>query len=359
MRISLRSVSKKLKRLNYICNTLVADYKSRSVLEDQMVLDQWKGNIDPGPGRRFCIFASFDPQSRVADYVFHYVSQLCDLGFCIIFVTTSEQVRESDIDRLRSFCAYIVHRRNVGLDFGSWKIGLTFIPRPMTGKSLLLANDSVYGPLFDLRESFARAEREGYDLWGITDNWEVQYHVQSYFVYLNEAFCGSEAFSQFFAGMKLIDSKIVAINRYEVGLSQCALRAGFKVGALCSYTSIIKHALDDANQRLEKLSQLRVNFNGNIFSILFRKLPDPYMDEFNYYAWIRKKISKNIPLNQNHHFWRILIDAYRCPFMKTGLLRNPRANIPGLHEWPHVVDRTDYDTRLITDHFKRVSPRKA
>jgi hypothetical protein len=144
-----------------------------------------------------------------------------------------------------------------------------------------------------------------------------------------------------------------------VGLSQCALRAGFKVGALCSYTSIIKHALDDANQRLEKLSQLRVNFNGNIFSILFRKLPDPYMDEFNYYAWIRKKISKNIPLNQNHHFWRILIDAYRCPFMKTGLLRNPRANIPGLHEWPHVVDRTDYDTRLITDHFKRVSPRKA
>ncbi len=44
--------------------------------------------------------------------------------------------------------------------------------------------------------------------------------------------------------------------------------------------------------------------------------------------------------------------------MKSGLLRNPRATIPGLHEWPQVVDSTGYDTRLITDHFKRVFVRK-
>ena len=45
----------------------------------------------------------------------------------------------------------------------------------------MLANDSVYGPLFDLKEILARCDASA-DIWGMTDNRAGGYHLQSYFL---------------------------------------------------------------------------------------------------------------------------------------------------------------------------------
>src|SRR5215218_4427088 len=72
---------------------------------------------------KLCLFASYTFTSEVAAYVLYYLSELKKEGFTIAFITTS-RLTEASMDKLKSFCALIVERENVGIDFGSWKLGL-------------------------------------------------------------------------------------------------------------------------------------------------------------------------------------------------------------------------------------------
>ena len=74
--------------------------------------------------KRLCVFAHFNPQFRVAEYVFYYLQRLHDdVNADIIFSSTSA-IPTADRARLEALCLYIVIRKNQGYDFGSWQDGL-------------------------------------------------------------------------------------------------------------------------------------------------------------------------------------------------------------------------------------------
>ena len=47
---------------------------------------------------------------------------------------------------------------------------------------LVIANDSVYGPFGPLGPLLSRMDFGAADAWGMTETWQIRYHLQSYFV---------------------------------------------------------------------------------------------------------------------------------------------------------------------------------
>src|SRR4051794_30873889 len=99
-----------------------------------------------------CLFAHFDKDAFVDDYVLHYLAALKDLSFSIVFITTSPLSADEQA-KLAGLCNDVILRSNAGLDFASWAVGLQRYADTLDGR-LLLVNDSVYAPVGDLPRAF-------------------------------------------------------------------------------------------------------------------------------------------------------------------------------------------------------------
>jgi lipopolysaccharide biosynthesis protein len=183
---------------------------------------------------------------------------------------------------------------------------------------LLLANDSVFGPLYDPGEFFDAMRAEHADVWGITDSSEPGWHLQSYFLCVSRRARESRAFRDVFAqDFASFPDKRAIIDRGEIALSQALIRDGLTVRAYCPHERIA---------------------------------PRP---------------SRGASFNPTYSAWDALIVGQRCPFLKRELflarpddgdeVANWRAVAEGRHiaNWRAVVEGyTDYDTTLIDEYLR-------
>jgi len=139
----------------------------------------------PPPGRRtLVLFAHFDPQGIVDPYVVYYLKALQGLGATILFVSGSPMLTAEAVAPIRSLCAGIYTRRTLSLDFGSWHLAWCILGQ--RGWSLdqfdrfVIANDSVFGPLFPIEEMWR--EFHDADMYGVIENNEWVPHLQSFFL---------------------------------------------------------------------------------------------------------------------------------------------------------------------------------
>jgi lipopolysaccharide biosynthesis protein len=182
-----------------------------------------------------CYFSSFDRDSIVSDYIFYYLRQLRESGFDIVFISTSPSMSQLDLKRLQEIVAFVVHRANLGYDFYSWKIGMMVRPPAEKTQRVLLANDSVFGPVFPIDSFLSRMQDCDLDMVGITDSWWISYHVQSYFLYFSQKVVESGFLQRFFNDVRVLSSKTDIINQYEIGISKKLARERFTIGALVEY----------------------------------------------------------------------------------------------------------------------------
>ena len=106
--------------------------------------------------------------------------------------------------------------------------------------SLIFANDSCYGPLFELEPIFAKLDRMNVDFWGITKNKFgmrkqndkyivcVRPHLQSYFLVFNKNVFENEVFTTFINSIKVESEKNDVVISYEIGLFELLNNSGFK-----------------------------------------------------------------------------------------------------------------------------------
>jgi len=181
-------------------------------------------------GARVCLFSHYDRGGRVADYVVHYLAALRDAGLATIVVSTAPRLALAEIARLEPVSAGIIWRANVGFDFGSWRTALLLHPEVLDADTLVLANDSVYGPLADLGALFVRMA--GFDWWGITESLEGARHMQSYFLVFERPALRSPELRRFVAGIQLLERKQALIESYERRLRPRLERAGLRGGAV-------------------------------------------------------------------------------------------------------------------------------
>jgi lipopolysaccharide biosynthesis protein len=245
----------------------------------------------PPPERRtLVLFAHFDPQGIVDPYVVYYLKALYGLGATIVFVSGSPALTPESVAPIRPVCAGIYTRRTLSLDFGSWHLAWCILRRQGWSLDqfdrLVIANDSVFAPLFPLEEMW-NSFRDA-DMYGAIESAEQTSHLQSFFLAWDLNSRTRPFLTDFWNSFQYVVNKLALIRRYEVGLSVRARKAGFSIKPFVS-AATIKAAYGRSPEH-----QWADTFTGP-------------------------------PLNNTLYFWDGLIEHLRFPFLKTIL---PRHNEP-------------------------------
>jgi lipopolysaccharide biosynthesis protein len=274
----------------------------------------------PDDGRRLVLFAHYDPQDEVDDYVRFYLEKLHLLGWTIIFVSGSPNLRPDSAAKIAPFCSGMYTRRTLSLDFGSWHLGWQQMKRRgwqlAAFDRLLLANDSVYGPLFDLTEMFSQFA--GADMYGVTENRELSPHLQSYFLLWDLNGKTRTFIEDFWQEFRYVVRKKELIKRCEIGISQQARKCGLRQKAYISDAAARAVAAQHGDhEHMEEVSARSVN--------------------------------------NSLYLWDVLIAHLRCPFLKTDLPRRNRYGSAKIQELSSFLERwTDYDPLLIEHNLERL-----
>ncbi|OBB87289.1 rhamnan synthesis F family protein [Mycobacterium sp. 852002-30065_SCH5024008] len=277
----------------------------------------------PAGCRTLVLFAHFDPQGIVDPYVAHYLEALHELGATIVFVSGSPTLTPESVASIRSLCAGIYTRRTLSLDFGSWHLAWSILRHH--GWSLdqfdrfVVANDSVFGPLFPLQEmwdSFHDA-----DMYGAIENTQMITHLQSFFLAWDLNSRTRPFLNQLWDDFQYVVHKGMVIWRYEIGISARARRAGLSVKPFVSAAAIeAAHPSSSA------------------------------------YPWARRRSARN---NGTLYLWDSLIEDFRFPFLKTNLARYDMPWHASMARMRDVIEQhTAYPFQLIQSNVDRLG-RKA
>jgi rhamnosyltransferase len=196
----------------------------------------------PDSATRVCIFVHFGSDQIVAEYVFQY---LCELhkNHCAVFFISNSEVSAAEVTKLSQYCTTIATRKNCALaDFGAYQTGLELCLNSLQSdkiKTLILANDSVFGPIFPLDEMFNQMEKKNLDVWGVTDCIYPSYHLQSYFLAFNSPKNAHQYLTNFLnQTCTKVSKRKELISHCEVGLSQDLLKKNYLLGAYCQAEEI-------------------------------------------------------------------------------------------------------------------------
>jgi lipopolysaccharide biosynthesis protein len=175
----------------------------------------------------------------------------------------------------------------------------------------VLTNDSIFAPLYPKRMQEI-LQQNGKGILGMTDSYEIDYHLQSYFLMVFKDALLSDVFWEFWHSVKMLPMtyKQWIIRKYEIGFTQKMLRAGFSAQAI---------------YKIDKIAE-------------------------NYYQYHQgsKTIRK---INPTHKFYRQLIEL-KAPILKRDLWkRNP--DFRNTRFWEDLVSRTDYDIGYIKDYLRK------
>jgi rhamnosyltransferase len=310
-----------------------------------------KGNVQLNSKPNAMVFCHFDKDGIVDDYIVYYLEQMFKKANCaIIFVSNAENFKESEIQKIKKLTSQIIVRKNFGGDFEAYNVGYKFIKNINNFENIIFANDSVYGPLFDISECFKKMKN--HDFWGITSSLKPVYHIQSYF------FCFSKKsykfLKDFWKNYTTEYSKDVIIEKYETQVSRNAMSAGLKVGAYIEHEDVLnflKNQTEKDKIETELAEYQTKNIKPKELSLIQRILN-------------KKKYRKNV-LNtelykhiQNPCFinWYGLIKYFKCPILKIRIVRELKLFHFHLYNYENAIAKycKDYDINLIRNHLRRV-----
>ena len=216
--------------------------------------------------KRLCVFAHWDRDNIIDEYVIYYLKALREVCQTIIFVSDSD-LEPSELTKLDRIADYKIAQRHGEYDFGSYKRGFLLAKeKALDFDELIFANDSCYGPFFPLKPIFDKMATQKCDFWGMTE-WEytpVQRdgiyilekdikHIQSYFINFRPSVINSDVFANFIKNIKPLNNKYELIAQYETGLSKILYKKGFKgVAYFKEYAAKDKNPLNSSIMRINE-----------------------------------------------------------------------------------------------------------
>ncbi|MDE2391123.1 MAG: lipopolysaccharide biosynthesis protein, partial [Rhodospirillales bacterium] len=233
------------------------------------------------------------------------------------------------LEMLKQQCAAVLVRRNVGYDFGAWADALHHLGLPRADtQEIIFANDSVFGPLLPLGDVLRRLNYEKSDIWGLTESWQVRYHLQSFFLAFGPKALRAAAFAKFWNAVRPVPAKAYIVHKYEVGITQAMMAGGLSCNALWSYEALLR-MVDKAE--LDKLTEIDATELGRNDPVqITRKLQ---------ILRIRDGAAQRKPLNPTSDLWRqLLLTGF--PFIKRELLRDNPSKVQDVGDWADVVRET-------------------
>lgn len=187
--------------------------------------------------KRLFLFAGYDKSGIIDDALVYYIKSLSKFGDVVLFMDSD--CTDSELKKLQNYTVHICGTRHGEYDFGSYKRAYIWASENLNISQydfVYLANDSVYGPLYDLSRYFHAMETMGHDAFGMVKNPHHSHpHIQSWFVGLTPKIYTSPWFDKFMCDIKKLPSKGEITRRYEQGLTKLVIK--HKLTWDCLYTA--------------------------------------------------------------------------------------------------------------------------
>jgi lipopolysaccharide biosynthesis protein len=267
------------------------------------------------------VFVHFNPKNFFDEYVEYYIDKLLNIREPKEFVFVSTSAIEKKVaENLKSKGIEVIQRENIGYDFYSYKLAIESKDMDRFS-SVLICNDSVFGPFNDINTVYNSMQNSNHDIVGLTKNEEHNFHLQSYFILFKQSVIHSQNFKSFWNNVEIISDRSKVIEMYELGLSKFFIKHNFKLGAYCHLTPNCSNLILHSEKKFKMLRKcLKYFFKG--------------------------RLSRVQEINVTHLLWRYLITNYNYPFLKRELIdKNPeRLDISKI---PDEIEKlTNYPKKL-------------
>ena len=180
--------------------------------------------------KRICLFAGYDNKNIIHDYVVYYIKELSTVAD--VYYMADNEISKHEKAKITPYVKEAYGFNHKKYDFGSWQELIKIIGWEKISEydELILANDSVFGPLYPIKELFEKIEKDTeWEVCGITeecyieknnDKYSINNFIQSYFVIIKKNIFMQEYIKQFFHDYTLYTSKADVVLNGEKKLSK-------------------------------------------------------------------------------------------------------------------------------------------
>ena len=205
-----------------------------------------------------CFFVTYCAKNVIKPHVIHHVKCLVKMGLHVILIVNSDTPSEFNLKKhslMPSLSACFL-RQNIGLNFGAWSDVFRFYRNQSSSwKRLYLVNDSIIGPLdkSDFQRMIEKIRNTDADFQGLTSNIDHRFHLQSFFLVLENSLLNSRDFRNYFENIHQFRDKQFVIDVYETWLTQYVQSLGFRLQAHFELKRICKMKNNDTIYRWREL----------------------------------------------------------------------------------------------------------
>jgi len=198
---------------------------------------------ESGLTEHVALFVTHTPTATLKPHLRHHLEALRDARLSIVLIIATDAASVHVHPDIEALADIIFVRQNRGFDFAAWAHVMRKRPEVLASRTLYLVNDSTIGPFGSAafgnlsRQIEARAA----DIIGLTDNHELGWHLQSYFLVLKHSALRSEAVKNFFDSVVSYYDKNDVINEYETQFTGLMAAAGLRCDALFKTDEPINH----------------------------------------------------------------------------------------------------------------------
>jgi lipopolysaccharide biosynthesis protein len=171
---------------------------------------------------RLFLIAGYDKIGHVNSALVHMVRSFANYGDCIVVMDNDSN--KSELSKLKPYCVYVNATRHGEYDFGSYKRAYLWAKNNLNLSDydfVYMANDSVYGPLFDMHKYFEMMESGDNDAFGIVrKTGGKSEHIQSWFIGMRPSVFMSNWFDKFILSVTAQPTKGAVATIYENGFTE-------------------------------------------------------------------------------------------------------------------------------------------
>lgn len=236
-KLSYRFVRRHYYRLRYIRFAIAYEkFKLRNYTD--AIVSVTEGERAHGEGR-VAIFVIF-PQGGALDASVLRALEAMNRAKVDVLVVSNIALSPAVMDQLRPLAWRVMHRENVGFDFGAYKDAVAYLQRERPDlQRLFILNDSVFYSSVGLDEYFAGLLGEE-DVIGGFENWGEGHHLQSFALSVSGHVFRSPIFQGFWKNYAPVSNRIHAIESGEKKLSDAALRSARHSHVLYSVSKLLR-----------------------------------------------------------------------------------------------------------------------
>ena len=171
--------------------------------------------------KRLFLFAGYDADGIIDDALIHYVRALSKIGDVVLCMDS--ECKKSEIAKIKQFVLHAIATRHGEYDFGSYKRAYIWAHDKKILKNyteVYLVNDSVFGPLVDIKQTLKNLESTKTDAASlIVAKHKTHEYMESWFVRLNKKIFMSSWFKTFMLAVQHEEYKYIITVKYEHGLT--------------------------------------------------------------------------------------------------------------------------------------------